>query len=130
MLTPTPQVYDMYLDDGISRDSAPSHEYVPEASVSAGSGYGTAHDLTPGLVDPQARCHFCHVKISQVSPLPPPCAPAFPLFPPPPPVSFPAGLFLVHPANTSPATQKTTLLATEDATAPLRVTRRLQIRTP
>lgn len=56
----------MYLDDGISRDSAPSHEYVPETSVSA--GYGTAHDLGPGFVDPKAHSRFCHVKISQVSP--------------------------------------------------------------
>ena len=57
----------MYLDDGISRDSAPSHDYVPEAS--AGSGYGRAHDLVPGLIDPKARSHFCHVKIAQVSTL-------------------------------------------------------------
>ena len=56
----------MYLDDGISRDSAPSHDYVPDASVSHGGGYGTAHDLAPGLVDPKARSHFCHVKITQV----------------------------------------------------------------
>lgn len=57
----------MYLDDGISRDSAPSHDYVPETAV--GSGYGTAHDLVPGLIDPKAHSYFTHVKISQVSTL-------------------------------------------------------------
>jgi len=56
----------MYLDDGISRDSAPSHDYVPDTSVSHGAGYGTAHDLAPGLIDPKARSYFSHVKISQV----------------------------------------------------------------
>lgn len=64
----------MYLDDGISRDSAPGHgHYVPETF--AGSGYGTittARDFTNGLVDPKAQSRFCHVKISQVSCLLPP----------------------------------------------------------
>lgn len=60
----------MYLDDGISRDSAPSHDYVPETSVE--EGYGTSHDLVEGLVDPKAHSCFCHVKISQVSFPPPP----------------------------------------------------------
>ncbi|KAK5651788.1 hypothetical protein OQA88_11655 [Cercophora sp. LCS_1] len=55
--------YDMYLDDGISRDSAPSHNYVPETS--AGKGYGAARDLCEGLVDPKAESKFCHVKVSQ-----------------------------------------------------------------
>lgn len=58
----------MYLDDGISRDSAPSHDYVPETAVE--SGYGTAHDLVPGLIDPKAHSYFTHVKISQVPSLP------------------------------------------------------------
>ncbi|KXX73549.1 Alpha-glucosidase 2 [Madurella mycetomatis] len=55
--------YDMYLDDGISRDSAPGHEYVPETY--AGHGYGTAHTMIGGLVDPKAKSRFCQVKISQ-----------------------------------------------------------------
>lgn len=59
----------MYLDDGISRDSAPGREYVPATSV--GYGYGTARDLIDGLLDPKAQSRFCHVKISQVSFSPP-----------------------------------------------------------
>ena len=59
----------MYLDDGISRDSAPGHGYyVPETF--AGPGYGivsTTRDVTDGLVDPKAQSRFCHVQISQVS---------------------------------------------------------------
>lgn len=55
--------YDMYLDDGISRDSAPGKEYVPETSQS--SGYGTAHGMLDGLIDSKAHSAFCHVKIIQ-----------------------------------------------------------------
>ncbi|KAK0716079.1 alpha-1,4-glucan lyase [Lasiosphaeris hirsuta] len=55
--------YDMYLDDGISRESAPSHEYF--LGKSAGSGYCIAHDLIMGLADEKAKSQFCHIKISQ-----------------------------------------------------------------
>lgn len=54
----------MYLDDGISRTSAPSHDYVPATSDRTG-GYGIAHDLVPALTDPKAHSAFVHVKISQ-----------------------------------------------------------------
>lgn len=56
--------YDMYLDDGISRTSAPSHDYVPTTSTRTG-GFGVAHDLVPALTDPKAHSAFVHVKISQ-----------------------------------------------------------------
>lgn len=58
--------YDMYLDDGISRQSAPSHDYVPATSSRTG-GYGIAHDLVPALIDPKAGSAFVHVKISQTT---------------------------------------------------------------
>lgn len=56
----------MYLDDGISRQSAPSHDYVPATSSRTG-GYGIAHDLVPALIDPKAGSAFVHVKISQTT---------------------------------------------------------------
>jgi len=103
----------MYLDDGISRDSAPSHDYVPE--ISTASGFGKTHDLTDDIVDPKAKSQFCHVKISQVR------------FPSPSPNSL-SSLRLQEMLN---AQQKTTRVATEDGgDSTLRVNRKVTIRAP
>ena len=50
----------MYLDDGISRDSAPS-EHVPQL----GQTYGVAHNFQ-GICDTKAADKYCHVQIEQV----------------------------------------------------------------
>lgn len=54
----------MYLDDGISRDSAPKNSTL-ETAVGARPWYGEAHHYD-GLADVQANDNYTKVQIKQV----------------------------------------------------------------
>ncbi|KAK1727512.1 alpha-1,4-glucan lyase [Colletotrichum acutatum] len=56
-------IYDMYLDDGISRDSAPKNSTL-ETAVGARPWYGEAHHYD-GLADAQANDNYTKVQIKQ-----------------------------------------------------------------
>ena len=60
-----PQTYNMYLDDGISRDSAPCH-YVPHTITGEVSRYGVATQDLHVLCDEKAADKYCHVLVEQV----------------------------------------------------------------
>jgi len=55
----------MYLDDGISRDSAPKL-HVMEPAVVSNVAFGTLHKLD-GIGDEKAADKYCHVSVHQVS---------------------------------------------------------------
>ncbi|KAH8895231.1 hypothetical protein GQ53DRAFT_855393 [Thozetella sp. PMI_491] len=57
--------YDMYLDDGISRDSAPS-QYLCGNTVQPGDSNGLPTKRVPGA-DKKAADKFCHVVIQQIA---------------------------------------------------------------
>ncbi|OCK81473.1 glycoside hydrolase family 31 protein [Lepidopterella palustris CBS 459.81] len=56
--------YDMYLDDGISRESAPTPLYLSEIPNNQGDS-SDAKFLRDALGDEMARSEFCHVEIKQ-----------------------------------------------------------------
>lgn len=55
----------MYLDDGISRDSAPNI-HVPDTIVGGASSSGVATQELHGLGDEKAADMYCHVLVEQV----------------------------------------------------------------
>jgi hypothetical protein len=64
-LTRFSQTYDMYLDDGISRDSAP-RSHVAQPAVASNATFGIIHKLD-GIGDEKAADKYCHVSVRQVS---------------------------------------------------------------
>ena len=58
--------YDMYLDDGVSRDSAPNNAYLSALSVND-ANHPDRVRLNQAFGDQEAKGRFRHVRVSQVT---------------------------------------------------------------